>query len=381
MNIYTVGGFVRDTLMGLAPKDCDYVVVGATEQDMLDLKFERVGKDFPVFLHPKSGDEYALARTERKTGAGYGGFDFETQNVTLEEDLFRRDLTMNAMAMDEHGKIIDPYHGQEDIKNGILRHVSEHFKEDPVRILRIARFSARYNFTIADETLAMMKEMVDNGEFDHLTAERVWKEFEKVLTEPHVKNFFINLEKIGALQKIPGFSQVHDQDYFTFIYQNHHEHQYVMNVLHVFSSMNKADLKQWKMPAEEQQKITQFGSWKNTEGFYQHMSDEQRLGFIMQNKALHYVKHPVQGNEEQAQQGLTRPEELLYCVHAWQSWKEQQAWNIDAELHALHHDVALLRNVDYEAVVSEALAQKQKPNEAVKAMQLSLLQPKRGLKP
>jgi len=381
MNIYTVGGFVRDTLMGLTPKDCDYVVVGATEQDMLDLKFERVGKDFPVFLHPKSGDEYALARTERKTGAGYGGFDFETQNVTLEEDLFRRDLTMNAMAMDEHGTIIDPYHGQEDIKNGILRHVSEHFKEDPVRILRIARFSARYNFTIADETLAMMKEMVDNGEFDHLTAERVWKEFEKVLTEPHVKNFFINLEKIGALQKIPGFSHVHDQDYFSFINQNHHEHQYVMNVLHVFSSMNKADLKQWKMPAEEQQKITQFGLWKNTEGFYQHMSDEQRLGFIMQNKALHYVKHPVQGNEEQAGQGLTRPEELLYCVHAWQSWKQQQAWNIDTELHALHHDVALLRNVDYEAVVSEALAQKQKPNEAVKAIQLSLLQPKRGLKP
>jgi tRNA nucleotidyltransferase/poly(A) polymerase len=366
MKIYTVGGFVRDTLMGLTPKDCDYVVVGATSEKMLELGFELVGKDFPVFLHPKSGDEYALARTERKTGAGYGGFDVSTDNVTLEEDLFRRDLTMNAMAMDEHGHIIDPYHGQDDIKNRVLRHVSDHFKEDPVRILRIARFSARYDFSIADETLDMMREMVQNGEFDHLTAERVWKEFEKVLTEPHVQNFFLNLDKIGALQKIPGFTQVHNQDYFEFVAKNHAENQYVMNVLHVFSSMEKKDLKQWKMPAEEQQKIVQFAAWKNMDSFYQHMQVEQRLSFIMQNKALH---------------DLTRPEELLYCVHSWQSWKNQQPWNIDAELHALQDDVQKLKNVDYEAVVHEALAHKQKPQDAVKAIQLSLLQPKRGLKP
>lgn len=201
MKIYLVGGAVRDQLLGKPVKEKDWVVVGASEHDMLQKGFRQVGKDFPVFLHPKTKEEYALARKERKIGKGYTGFEFDTTpNVTLEEDLLRRDITINAMAqLDGVGPIIDPYGGQEDLDNEILRHVSPAFAEDPVRILRIGRFAARFKFNIAPETLELMREMVKAGEVDALVPERVWKELERALTEPFPWLFFKALSECGAM--------------------------------------------------------------------------------------------------------------------------------------------------------------------------------------
>ncbi|HSI25092.1 MAG TPA: multifunctional CCA addition/repair protein [Methylotenera sp.] len=202
--VYSVGGAVRDELLGLAVKDHDYVVVGATPKAMLDAGYKPVGKDFPVFLHPKTHEEYALARTERKTGAGYKGFAVHAApDVTLEEDLARRDFTINAIAKDTDGKLIDPYNGRADLQAKTLRHVSAAFAEDPVRILRAARFSARFaDFTIAPETLALMREMVQNGEVDALVPERVWQELSRGLMEAKPSRMFEVLRDCGALQKI-----------------------------------------------------------------------------------------------------------------------------------------------------------------------------------
>lgn len=184
MRALLVGGFVRDTLLGKNPHDRDYVVEGETVEEMLKKGFTQVGEDFPVFLHPVTKDEYALARTERKIGSGYHGFETNhSADVTLEEDLFRRDLTINAMAFDKDGSLIDPYNGLEDLENGILRHVSIHFQEDPVRVLRIVRFAARYGFKIADETLSLIVNMVEKGDLKHLQAERVNQEVDKGLME------------------------------------------------------------------------------------------------------------------------------------------------------------------------------------------------------
>ncbi len=203
MKIYQVGGCVRDTLLGKASKDRDWVVVGATSEQMLALGYIQVGKDFPVFLHPKTHEEYALARTERKTDKGYTGFQVHAApEVTLEEDLKRRDLTINAIATDETGNLIDPFNGQADLQAGILRHVSNAFVEDPVRVLRVARFAARYNFTIAEDTLTLMRTMVENGEVDALVPERVWQETVKALEELHPQRFFEVLRTCGALAQI-----------------------------------------------------------------------------------------------------------------------------------------------------------------------------------
>lgn len=201
MQTYLVGGAVRDALLGRPVEDRDWVVVGADAQTMLDRGFKPVGKDFPVFLHPESREEYALARTERKTAKGYAGFSFHAdKDVTLEQDLQRRDLTINAMAQDSDGRLIDPYGGAEDLKNGILRHVSPAFAEDPVRILRTARFAARYGFAVAGETLALMRQMVDNGEAEALVAERVWQELSRGLMEPHPRKMIDILRQSGALK-------------------------------------------------------------------------------------------------------------------------------------------------------------------------------------
>jgi tRNA nucleotidyltransferase (CCA-adding enzyme) len=204
MQIYSVGGAVRDELMGLKVKDRDFVVVGATPQAMLDEGYKPVGKDFPVFLHPKTHEEYALARTERKTGAGYKGFAVDAApDVTLEEDLARRDFTMNAIAKDADGKLIDPHNGCADIQAKTLRHVSDAFAEDPVRILRAARFSARFtDFIIAPETLTLMRQMVQSGEVDALVPERVWQELSRGLIEAKPSRMFEVLRDCGALQKI-----------------------------------------------------------------------------------------------------------------------------------------------------------------------------------
>jgi tRNA nucleotidyltransferase (CCA-adding enzyme) len=206
MKIYLVGGAVRDQLINYPVKEKDWVVVGATVQDMLDLNYQQVGKDFPVFLHPETHDEHALARTERKTSPGYTGFEVHASaDVTLEEDLIRRDLTINAIAQDENGELIDPFNGQADIKNKCLRHVSDAFSEDPVRILRVARFAARYahlGFTVADETMMLMKNMVDANEADALVAERVWQEMHKALNERNPEEFINVLKDCGALERI-----------------------------------------------------------------------------------------------------------------------------------------------------------------------------------
>lgn len=203
MKTWLVGGAVRDRVLGLPVHERDWVVTGATPEAMLEQGFRPVGKDFPVFLHPKSGEEYALARTERKSGLGYHGFVFNASpEVTLEEDLARRDLTINAMAREPGGPLIDPHGGLRDLKARLLRHVSPAFAEDPLRVLRVARFAARFHwlgFRVADDTLALMKQLVTDGELAHLTAERVWKETATALMEEDPQIYFQVLEDCGAL--------------------------------------------------------------------------------------------------------------------------------------------------------------------------------------
>jgi tRNA nucleotidyltransferase (CCA-adding enzyme) len=206
MEIYLVGGAVRDRRLGLPVRERDWVVVGATPPELLSQGYKPVGRDFPVFLHPVSKEEYALARTERKTGPGYTGFETcSDPTITLEEDLRRRDLTINAMAETPEGKLIDPYGGVEDLDNGVLRHVSPAFAEDPVRILRVARFAARFahwGFRVAHQTNALMRQMVENGEVDHLVPERVWSEFARALEAKTPERFFDVLYGCGALARL-----------------------------------------------------------------------------------------------------------------------------------------------------------------------------------
>ncbi|MCD6732352.1 MAG: multifunctional CCA addition/repair protein [Burkholderiaceae bacterium] len=204
MKIYCVGGAVRDELLGLPVKDHDWVVVGATPEMLIERGFQPVGRDFPVFLHPQTHEEYALARTERKTAPGYRGFAVHyAPDVTLEDDLLRRDLTINAMARDADGTLIDPHGGLADLRAGVLRHVGAAFTEDPVRILRLARFAARFDrFTVAPETMALMRHMVEHGEVDALVPERVWQELSRGLMERHPSRMFAVLRDCGALARI-----------------------------------------------------------------------------------------------------------------------------------------------------------------------------------
>lgn len=203
MQIYLVGGAVRDSLLGLAVRERDWVVVGAQSVDFLKQGYTQVGKDFPVFLHPKTHEEYALARTERKTGPGHKGFEVYAQSdVTLEQDLLRRDLTINAMAQDEEGELQDPYNGLQDLKNRVLRHVSGAFSEDPLRVFRLARFYARFSefeFSIAKETQQLIRDMCASGVLRQISAERIWQEFRKTLTKPHAEKFIQVLRDCGGL--------------------------------------------------------------------------------------------------------------------------------------------------------------------------------------
>jgi len=203
MKTYLVGGAVRDKLLGLPVTDQDWVVVGATTEEMESLGYQAVGKDFPVFLHPETKEEYALARTERKSGVGYKGFHVHAApEVSLEDDLLRRDLTINAMAMDEQGNITDPFHGKDDLDNKILRHVSAAFSEDPLRVLRVARLAARFDhlgFNIAPDTLELMTHICSSGEIQHLVAERIWQETWRALSEPNPEVYFETLRSCGAL--------------------------------------------------------------------------------------------------------------------------------------------------------------------------------------
>lgn len=236
MQIYLVGGAVRDQLLGLPVSDRDWVVVGATPSDLIKLGFQQVGKDFPVFLHPKTREEYALARKERKTDVGYTGFScYTTPDVTIEEDLLRRDLTINAMAKTEDGKLIDPYHGEQCIKTRLLRHVSIAFLEDPLRILRVARFAARLaeqKFTIANETKLLMKRIVDNHELSSVSAERIWGETKKALQSSSPEIYFHVLYDCNALTVF--FPEINQ---FFSIYAKTKLDTKIDNGIHTFSTL------------------------------------------------------------------------------------------------------------------------------------------------
>lgn len=225
MKVYLVGGAVRDQLLNLPVTERDWVVVGASPEQLLHEKFRQVGRDFPVFLHPQTNEEYALARTERKSAPGYYGFSCDfSSTVTLEEDLARRDLTINAMAMDEKGLLIDPYHGQQDLDNKVLRHVSPAFVEDPVRVLRVARFAARFHhlgFKLADDTRSLMYSMVQHGELAHLVPERVWQEWQRSLEEKNPEQFIVTLRSCDALHVI--FPELDDLFGVPNPYRYHHE--------------------------------------------------------------------------------------------------------------------------------------------------------------
>lgn len=212
MKIYLVGGAVRDALLGLPVKDRDWVVVGATADQMIELGYKQVGADFPVFLHPDTGEEYALARIERKTGDGYHGFTTETSNVTLEQDLSRRDLTINSMAMAEDGTIIDPFGGQTDLRNRILRHTSDAFAEDPLRVLRLMRFHARYgNFTTDQNTIKLAVDLIESGRLNELSYERFWAELEKVIHEASSWKFFDYMLGWKMIEHVTFFNKLYGE--------------------------------------------------------------------------------------------------------------------------------------------------------------------------
>jgi len=244
MKVYRVGGSVRDQLLGLKVQDHDYVVVGANPEQMVDRGFKPVGRDFPVFLHPETKEEYALARTERKTARGYRGFQVYTApDVTLEQDLARRDLTINAIAEDETGNIIDPYGGVQDLRAGILRHVSPAFAEDPVRVLRVARFAARFGFQLAPETLRLMRNMVETGEVDALVPERVWQELSRGLMEKTPSRMFLVLRDCGALARI-----VPEVDRLFGVPQPEIHHPEIDTGVHVMMVVDYAARRGWPLP-------------------------------------------------------------------------------------------------------------------------------------
>lgn len=254
MQIYKVGGAVRDRLLGQSVSERDWVVVGATPQQMLDRGFKQVGKDFPVFLHPETGEEYALARTERKVGQGYKGFDFDTSpDITLEDDLSRRDLTINAMAEDDHGKLIDPYGGYKDLQNRILRHVSLSFVEDPLRVLRVARFAARLpEFELANETLELLQSMVQSDELNALVPERVWQEWHKALAAESPVRFFEVLQKCGALEQLlPELKQQNYNWQATLNYSVGQTNQVIIRFTSCVVEVNKVKQlgQKWRIPS------------------------------------------------------------------------------------------------------------------------------------
>ncbi len=273
MKIYTVGGAVRDQLLGLPVKDRDYVVVGATPEQMLALGYRPVGKDFPVFLHPSTHEEYALARTERKSGKGYKGFSvYAAPDVTLEDDLARRDLTINAMAEDEDGELIDPYGGQEDLARRLLRHVGPAFVEDPVRILRLARFAARFDFAVAPETLALCREMVALGEVDHLVAERVWAELAKGLMEDRPARMLQVLRDCGALVRL-----LPELDALFGVPQPPQHHPEVDTGLHMLLVLDYAAAQGWPLDTRFAALCHDLGKGKTPEAEWpRHIAHEQR---------------------------------------------------------------------------------------------------------
>lgn len=304
MEICLVGGAVRDQLLGLDVKDHDWVVVGATPEQMRQQGYRPVGKDFPVFINPDTGEEYALARTERKSGHGYQGFTFHTDpSVTLEEDLYRRDLTINAMAIRSDGTLVDPYQGQKDLKAGVLRHISAAFAEDPLRVLRVARFAARFyplGFSIAPETLSLMQQISASGELEHLSAERVWSEFERSLQGEFPVVFLQCLDKSHALEKLLAELQAIDWDDANTIIKRLNalspssEQRFALICQLAFQQPNhqpelEAFCKRLKAPKRFQQAATDLVQWHNVLASFDMQSPSTRWKLI---KSLKLLRQP-----------------------------------------------------------------------------------------
>ncbi|MFQ5468901.1 MAG: multifunctional CCA addition/repair protein [Gammaproteobacteria bacterium] len=291
MKTYMVGGAVRDKLLGLPIKDKDWVVVGASPKQMLDLGYKQVGADFPVFIHPQSSEEYALARTERKTAPGYSGFEvYAAPDVTLQDDLMRRDLTINAMAETDDGTLIDPFGGFQDLQRKLLRHVSPAFAEDPLRILRVARFAARFSanqFTIADETMQLMAKMVESGEANALVPERIWQETRQALSEVTPSVFFTVLQQCGALKVL--FPEI---DNLFGVPQNENDHPEIDTGIHTLMAVDHAA----KLSADPQIRfavlVHDLGkAATNKEDWPQHIGHEMK-GTDMINSVCHRLRIP-----------------------------------------------------------------------------------------
>ncbi|MER2511472.1 MAG: multifunctional CCA addition/repair protein [Nitrosomonas ureae] len=280
MKTYLVGGSVRDELLGLPVKDHDYVVVGASPEEMELLGYRPVGKDFPVFLHPQTNEQYALARTERKISLGYKGFEvFTSPQVTLQEDLARRDLTINSIAKDENGRIIDPFNGVADLEAGILRHVSPAFSEDPVRILRAARFAARFGFRIAPETMMLMNDMVHNGEVDALVPERVWQELARGLMEKNPSRMFYMLRECGALARI-----IPEVDVLFGVPQPAHAHPEIDTGVHIMLVIDYAAAQNYSLPVRFAALMHDIGKGTTSpEEWPRHVGHEARSVELTQN--------------------------------------------------------------------------------------------------
>ena len=318
MQVYCVGGAVRDELLGLSVQDRDFVVVGSTPTEMEAAGYKPVGKDFPVFLHPNTRDEYALARTERKTAKGYKGFQVHADpDVTLEQDLARRDLTINAIAKDESGHLIDPYSGIQDLKDKVLRHVSPAFSEDPVRILRAARFAARFiDFDVAPATMDLMREMVEKGEVDALVPERVWQEISKGLMEEKPSRMFEVLRACGALKKI-----MPELDALWGVPQPANHHPEIDTGVHVMMVIDYAASKQYQLPVRFAALMHDLGKGTTPKDILpRHIGHEQRSVDLLQAlikrlrvpndcKELAHIVAKFHGKVHQVEE--MRPETLL----------------------------------------------------------------------
>lgn len=327
MKIYRVGGCVRDTLLFRNPKDIDYVVVGSTPEQMMELGYQQVGKDFPVFL--KDGEEYALARTERKTGTGYHGFttNFDP-TVTLIEDLRRRDLTINAMAQDmDTGEIIDPYGGQQDLEQHILRHTSEAFAEDPVRVLRTARFAARYGFNVADETMELMKQIV--GELVYVSPERIWLEFEKGMAENNPIHMITVLQKCGAFKVKPLIP--YSNPAWTMVLPG--ELPLSTRFIMLARGFSKQDYIDCRIPSDLAQLSSLFNQYYDMLWDYPFRSPAERLDMLIKCNALHY------------------PWVISKLLNAAQSWVDRET--LKCTITSICKDIDRLIVLDLKAVVDQ----------------------------
>ena len=365
MKIYSVGGAVRDALLGRPVVDRDHVVVGATPEDMLALGYRPVGKDFPVFLHPQTQEEYALARTERKTAPGYRGFVFHTsREVTLEQDLARRDLTINAMARDADGRLVDPFQGERDLREGVLRHVSDAFIEDPVRILRVARFVARFGFRIADETLQLMRHMVQQDETAALVPERVWHELSRGLMEAHAERMFVVLEDCGLL------AQLFPAEHF------HFEQGLPAN------DQTRAFVGGLRFCAREGRPVSQRFALlagpmqRDDEAALEALLQRLRAPNECRDAARLFMRHgqrmpQVAQLEAEARlqvieacDSFRRPERLLELIHVAQAWQAGHCgWSqpLSHTLQPWMHSLQAARGVDAQAIAQRSLAQDARP--------------------